>query len=148
MNSRLPLCYFFQDIQVPAVTALLIQALREAASDIHIEPFQQVHQDSFDACFDTAVKLEFAEHIDSTKESTGGSMNKFDMAKQIRDAACYLDSLKNRELPTLRPIATIHVNNLHNAAQLLACERVNEIYAPDDCSNGNDIDASEEVSHP
>ena len=62
-------------------------------------------------------------------------MNNFDMACKVADAASYLDALKNTRSPAERKIAAVHVENLHDAAEHLAGERVGEIYADDDSSN-------------
>ena len=58
----------------------------------------------------------------------------YELAEKVADAAAYLDILKNTRSPAERIKAAVHVEALHDAAEYLAGDRVNELYAPDDGS--------------
>lgn len=53
------------------------------------------------------------------------------MAKQIADAASYLDFLKRSHCAQVIAEAKFHVNTLHSIAEYLAEDRVGELYLSD-----------------
>ena len=59
-------------------------------------------------------------------------MTNFEWAKQIADAASFMDDLKEGYLPWRKAIATHHIEILHDIAEQLAGNRVNEIYQPEE----------------
>lgn len=56
----------------------------------------------------------------------------FEMAKAIADAASFFDGIKPSHVCTEREQAIEHIEALHNIAEVLAADRLNEIYAPEE----------------
>ena len=59
----------------------------------------------------------------------------FEIAKQIADAASFFDGINQAHVGHEREQAIQHIEALHDIAEALAGDRVNEIYAPEEECN-------------
>lgn len=73
-------------------------------------------------------------------------MDTFALARRVSDAASFFDTARGALAERERAEASLHVERLHEAAQLLAGERTPDLYMPEDATFVTDEHYSTDVS--